>query len=344
MNKGLKFIYTKLIQTKSNLEYIIRINKPFLKKKIWVVNTPLHNNIGDSAITCAQIDFCKKYYGNRYKIVEITIDEMNNFYKLNKKFVRNKDRIMLLGGGNMGVEWFNEEEDRRKVITTFKDNKIISFPQTIYYGDGKEEFLNSIKIYNIHNKLNIMAREQVSFNIMNKNYNECNVKLLPDIVLTYDINETKRERRKVGLCFRSDKEGVLSDKDKKIIVDELEKYDEEFIFTDMISEMDINKENRRLIVNNKLEEFKEYKLVITDRLHGMIFAAITGTPCIAFGNYNYKVKGVYDKWLKDIPYIKYMIDTTNIKDTIKDLLNISNMKFNTEKYTRYFLDIYKQID
>ena len=35
---------------------------------------------------------------------------------------------------------------------------------------------------------------------------------------------------------------------------------------------------------------------------------------------------------------------TNIKDTIKDLLNISNMNFNTEKYTRYFLDIYKQID
>lgn len=42
---------------------------------------------------------------------------------------------------------------------------------------------------------------------------------------------------------------------------------------------------------NKYIKFRECELVITDRIHGMIFAAITGTPCIALSNY--KIKGTY---------------------------------------------------
>ncbi len=37
-------------------------------------------------------------------------------------------------------------------------------------------------------------------------------------------------------------------------------------------------------LNSKFAEFLSSGLVITDRLHGMIFAAITGTPCIALDN------------------------------------------------------------
>lgn len=56
---------------------------------------------------------------------------------------------------------------------------------------------------------------------------------------------------------------------------------------------------------NKFKDFQKSKLVITDRLHGMVFCAISGTPCIAFSNYNHKVKGTYD-WIKDLDYIKYV--------------------------------------
>ena len=32
---------------------------------------------------------------------------------------------------------------------------------------------------------------------------------------------------------------------------------------------------------------------MTDRLHGMIFSVITGTPCIVFDNFNSKIKNAY---------------------------------------------------
>lgn len=43
--------------------------------------------------------------------------------------------------------------------------------------------------------------------------------------------------------------------------------------------------------------FKSAKLVITDRLHGMIFCYLTNTPCLVFQNNNHKVRETYE-WIK----------------------------------------------
>ena len=65
-----------------------------------------------------------------------------------------------------------------------------------------------------------------------------------------------------------------------------------------------NEEHHRKCVIDKLQEFSTARLVITDRLHGMVFAAITGTACIAFRNYNYKIEGTYE-WIEYLQYIQF---------------------------------------
>ncbi|MBQ7221650.1 MAG: polysaccharide pyruvyl transferase family protein [Synergistaceae bacterium] len=45
------------------------------------------------------------------------------------------------------------------------------------------------------------------------------------------------------------------------------------------------------------------ELVVTDRLHGMLFAAITGTPCVAFDNKTGKVHSVYE-WIAGCEYVQ----------------------------------------
>ena len=67
---------------------------------------------------------------------------------------------------------------------------------------------------------------------------------------------------------------------------------------------------------DKWEEFKHARLVITDRLHGMIFSAITGTPCVALNNSNGKVGFEYE-WLKNLPYIGFVDDSTDETAIIK---------------------------
>jgi pyruvyl transferase EpsI len=193
-----------------------------------------------------------------------------------------------------------DENLRRDIIVYSKDNPMLIFPQTIYFTPdekGEEETKKSKNVYNGNKKLCIAAREQVSFELMKKLYPDARIMLVPDIVLsttkdTYGIKT--KNRRGVMLCMRSDVERSIVDNEFQSIVDYIKELQLSFYSTDMHSEHIVTKENRYNDVKEKMEEFSRSKLVITDRLHGMIFAAITETPCIVFSNYNHKVKGTYE--------------------------------------------------
>ena len=311
---------------KENIKYAYITVTPLNKKKIYVINTPLHTNIGDSAIAYAQNLFLQKNIGDDYKIVEVTSGEWARFRKVLGLIVRERDIIMQHGGGNMGITWFNEELIRRDIIEQFPNNKMIIFPQTIYYGDsqeGKKEFENSKKIYNGHKDLHLIAREKVSYKIMKEAYPNCDVILTPDIVLSMDKLDNPYKREGITFCFRRDVEKVLSEEDEHYIIDECKKISDKVFYTDMMSERAVTKENRVEIIMDKFKDFQKSELVITDRLHGMVFCAISGTPCIVFGNYNQKVKGTYE-WIKSLPYIKYIDSMDNINLEIDNLLRIKD--------------------
>ena len=55
---------------------------------------------------------------------------------------------------------------------------------------------------------------------------------------------------------------------------------------------DVSVEKREEELKRKFNEFKSAKLVVTDRLHGMVFAAITGTNCIVINSKSPKNEGM----------------------------------------------------
>ena len=81
---------------------------------------------------------------------------------------------------------------------------------------------------------------------------------------------------------------------------------------------DVPFEEKDKVFRQKIDQFKQASLVITDRLHGMVFCAITGTPCIALSNYNHKVLETA-KWLKEFPFIRYCSDAAEAANAIPEL-------------------------
>ena len=85
--------------------------------------------------------------------------------------------------------------------------------------------------------------------------------------------------------------------------------------------------------------FKSAEIVITDRLHGLIFAAITETPCIVLQSNNHKIKATYETWLRSYAHIK-MQKTFDVEETIsavaelqkesKERIRIHNMSAHYE--------------
>ncbi len=81
----------------------------------------------------------------------------------------------------------------------------------------------------------------------------------------------------------------------------------------------VSKKSREKTLQSKLNEFGSAKIVICDRLHAMIFAAITKTPCIAFDNVSKKVSGVY-KWIEGLDYVKCVNNLDEAKLWLPTLL------------------------
>ncbi len=305
----------------------------------WHVGVPEHHNMGDHAITIATNKFIRETIPD-FDIVEITENKFFYTFFAMKNTIREGDIIIGQGGGNLGDEYFYIETIRRLTISNFKKNKIIIFPQTIYFHSderGQIEERKSADIYRKHPNITVAAREEMSYRKMKEIFGECAI-CVPDIVISLLndplVPQNNAESKKLLLCIRKDREIATDAHKLHQIIDKIAVDFDSVVSRDTCNSMGIKPSDREKELVALLKEFASAKLVITDRLHGMVFAAITKTPCIALSNYNYKVKGVY-KWLSDFDYITFLDSLDDIdadlvqkiiyanKDTHKQQLALS---------------------
>lgn len=314
-------------------------------KKIIIMGIPHHGNIGDNAIAIAEEELIKNFFP-QYKIYMMQEKYLDMCVDKAKNFINNDDIILLHGGGNIGDTYERPEKGRREVIKTFPNNKIIIFPQTAYFSDtekGKEELEISKEIYNAHKNLIIMAREEKSYQFMKKNFYNNKIYLTPDIVMTLNKSLNK-DREGALLLFRTDKEKTLEDQSieeiKEIVKNKFGKY----IISDMnlgSGIVNIGGKKREEVLNNKFKQFQSSQIAITDRLHGMIFAAITETPCVVFGNFNHKISESY-KWLKNLEYIQFCDNIEEMEKAIEKVTKIKNRKYNNKFAEEAIIEILKK--
>lgn len=278
------------------------------KNRVYLIGTTNHNNLGDHAISYAEILYCKKNLAE-YQLVEVTDKDFYKHLLCLYRYITPNDLIFLHGGGNMGIEYYYHEVIRRKIIRHFIKNIIVIFPQTIDFGHtrkGAAELRKSARIYNNHKKLCLLTREKYSYDIAKKYFNQITNYLIPDIVLSLDQQKafiSVNLRDYILICLRNDCEKNISNDQKKWIIANLKSIGN-CRFIDMIIDRDLSTQDREVALVNHWEIFCGAKFVVTDRLHGMVFSFITGTPCLVLPNYNYKVSGTYE-WLKEYPSIQY---------------------------------------
>lgn len=271
------------------------------KKRIYFLDAPDYGNIGDQAIAWAIRKFAMKYFSD-YEFVEILQRDVASYLNWLKKNISKNDIIFLTGGGNMGNYYRIYEATRRIVISTFKNNRVVVFPQSIMYSEdfwGRISMAKARKVYNGNPNLLVLAREESSYSKMKNLYNS--VMLCPDIVL-YTIGmpafESVKHGEYVGVCLRNDIEQKLSIRDHANIKNICKQFaSQQKIITTASDHADITEVNRERIVVNKIKEIAGCKVLVTDRLHAMIFAMLTSTPCVIFQNNNDKIRGTFS-WLK----------------------------------------------
>lgn len=330
-----------------NIRWFTKLFFP-LGKKVYFIGTPEYPNLGDNAIAIAQEQFLCKCGISKRKVKVFSHSNFIDFSGLFKRYVTNNSLICCIGGGNLGNQWYEEELFRYRVFKVFPDNPIVVFPQTVFFTNdegGEKALRKSIQEYSSHRSVTIVARDVTSFDFLKNNFFNVKLLLCPDIVLSasqQDFGINKGVRSNVLLVFRDDAEQQLSDEIKKELLDLLSKRLQSYIITDMYSSIPVTDENRFELVREKMQQFADAKLVITDRLHGMIFSALTGTPCIVFENYNHKISEAYS-WISYLPYISFVSSDTRFDEIIDEVLNYGEYEYDNSPLEPNYVALSKVI-
>ena len=287
------------------------------KKYAFVLFASDYNNLGDLAITVSQQKFLAELIGEEYIIVKINESDTYNWIHEIKKMSSDNVLITLIGGGNSGSLYDFIETPRRFILKSFRNYKIISFPQTIFFDDSEQALAIKNEFTSIANRckdLTFVAREKNSERIY-KNNTKAHVLLTPDIVFFYEkyVKPSKnRHFNSVALILRDDKEKAIDLSFQKDLIELVEKRFNEIEYMDTCN-VEYIEDNAKDLLDDYLNRLQTMSLVITDRLHGMILSYITRTPCIVFNNNNRKIEATYNTWLKEQNIVR-LFNSENIED------------------------------
>lgn len=309
------------------------------EKKVYMFCAPDYENLGDHAIAAAE----QRFFFDKFNI-EISEVPCRSYIKIApiaNKHIRPTDLILITGGGFLGSLWPFTEHQARETIRMYKDNKIIIMPQTLYWEDSprlREERKDTQMVYADHPNLTFCARDRVTEKMARELYPSCNTILVPDMVLYNDWKdyfENSPKRKGTLLCLKKDKESVLSDE----CHDYLFALGERLCGTAFDGNTNIRNlvsfEERDVALKKKLKEFRSADLVITDRLHGLIFAAITETPCVALDNCNHKIRESF-AWVGHLPYLRYADSIEKVETLAQQAILTTERKYSPLYYTKYF--------
>ena len=314
--------YTAILWLKKHFSFSRKTEGP----RAFLFSCPDHGNAGDIAIEEAEKGLLKEHFS------ELTTINTRDLLKQSSiaKDICSKDVLFLQGGGSFGGLYDQSDIERLALFRVFKHNKIISFPQSICFTDElyKKMYCHILKK---RNNVYLFFREKMSYDLAVKSFPfmKERIFLTPDIVMLLDRRNwaTKYNREFVTLTFRDDKEKIISNEESKKMIDVIKRNNRKIsiLNKDTYEEINYKLELKQSVLKDVLDKYSKSKLVITDRLHGMILAYITNTPCIAISNNNGKVKSMYETWLKDCNFISFFdnLDVDQIASEAKKLLRIT---------------------
>lgn len=297
---------------------------PLIDNDYVLWDVPYYNNIGDVLIWEGERSFLKE---SKHQCLDFASAGTCRFPKLSPDAV-----ILLGGGGNFGDLWRWFQEFRLEVIRRYPENRIIIFPQSVYY-DDVGVMQSDAELMSCHQKLIICAREQQSYGLLKANFRN-EIIFVPDMAFCIPLEDLRRWAIKghgrVLYLKRMDKELAedwvfpagaevrdwpsMEKKPLPLFFLEkglglkrhLEKYKLNFLSVWLTGWIDwyADRVVRPHLVKMGVKFLSGYKYVYTTRLHVMILSVLLGKECEFLDNSYGKNSAFYDTWLKDLPGVK----------------------------------------
>ena len=292
----------------------------------------MHGNLGDQAIALGELKLLGEIYP-QISTIEITEKMYEVFESELEQLIRVDDVLLIHGGGFFGNLYPHGHGLRRQIIKTYPNNKIVCMPTSIFYtsdSDGDNYLRTDQFLLNSHENITIMARDEKSFILAEEVFFKSHNVLVPDcaFALYGSVGIRDEKRQSIVFILRKDKERALK-KDFLYRISQWLPKNTNYELIDNVCKGGFNEITRTQAVKSHIEKIARMQLVITDRFHGVIFAAITHTPVVAYGSLDTKItSGI--KWLEKLDSVYLAEPDENVEKIIVKLMKGFETRDNVE--------------
>jgi pyruvyl transferase EpsO len=229
------------------------------------------------------------------------------------------------GGGNFGDLWRRFQDFRLDIIKQYPNNKIIIFPQSVWYKDESQMSLDAEKMA-LHPNLTICARDKISYEFLKMHFSN-NILLVPDMAFCIEQQKLKRyavnPQKDILLLKRRDQELSSKNDYHKDITEEgkVEIHDWPTVeyssittkiffkigfFGKSTTDKYANYIYKPYLIKTGVTFLSQYKYIYATRLHVAILSILLNKPFVFFDNSYGKNSSFYDTWLSNSDFIKFI--------------------------------------
>lgn len=308
--------------TRRTLSRYLREGEP-----VALVDFPYHQNSGDSLI----------YLGERahLKAMGVSVGYVCDLFRYNDKELRRRvpvGPILLHGGGNLGDRWVRHQEFREKVIADFPDRRIIQLPQSLEFNTA-DGILQAQRAFSNHPDLVLLLRDSRSLERAQQLFQENSVAFCPD--MAFGVGPLKRVHHanvEMLLLLRKDSESVprtfktgsastrqvdwgLEGNAAKVmrgllLPGSFAQRVPRLVRTMYPALRSAHELMARLNVQDARRILADGLVVITDRLHAAVLAALSGISVVAVDNVSGKISAAYRDYLNGFTNLYFAEDET----------------------------------
>lgn len=294
---------------------------PLIDRDYVLYELPYYNNIGDLLIWEGELAFLKQF---PYRMKDAC--SLQTYDTSRRKKIDNNTIILLQGGGNFGDLWRKVQEFRLNIIQKHPNNKIIIFPQTVFY-TNTDLMKKDAQIMSLHKDLTICARDKVSYEFLKKHFTN-KILLVPDMAFCIPIKKLniyqKQVSEKTLFLRRTDKElkntNFTISNTYPLITSDWPTMEHSDIIQEGLRYISALRRNKIIniedwyganiyktqLIKKGVQFISQFKEIYTTRLHTAILSILLAKGFYFYNNSYGKNKSFYETWLSDLDSVHFI--------------------------------------
>ncbi|MGY1856602.1 polysaccharide pyruvyl transferase family protein [Modestobacter sp. SYSU DS0290] len=307
--------------------------------EVSLLDFPRHDNAGDALIWLGERSYLRD--------LDLSARYMATLHHLKPEELRRRvpdGPILLHGGGNLGDRWPENQAFRERVVGLFPDRRIIQMPQSIEFRE-RASLERARRVFNAHPDLTLLMRDHDAVEVARSAFPQAVVEFCPDVALGVGrVERTEAPKCDALLLLRQDSEAsghgfraqgvdalsadwALTGMQRAIwlalrMPENISRVVEPL--THSLYPLNARSMDAMARVNVRAARgiLQQGRVVVTDRLHAMVLAALLSIPVVGLDNSYGKLSRIFRDYLGELPGVYFASDAEEAQSLMMTALSV----------------------